>query len=145
MLKSSLIAPAAAIYLVTIAAPTYASGLAVVNAELWDKQDGSQGITLTTNHVKTGRVQFRVKNVSTNEDHELLLVKTDLAPEDFPMDASGVRVDEDKFKSLKELGDVHPGKSRNTTLSLKAGKYVLFCNEQGHFKAGMYTAFTVEP
>jgi uncharacterized cupredoxin-like copper-binding protein len=145
MFRLSLSAPAAAIYLVVIAAPTYASGLAVVNAELWNKPDGSQGVTLTTNHVKAGRVRFQVKNVSTNEDHELLLVKTDLAPTDFPMDASGVRVDEDKFKGLKELGDVHPGKSRNTTLSLKAGKYVLFCNEEGHFKAGMYTAFTIEP
>jgi uncharacterized cupredoxin-like copper-binding protein len=40
---------------------------------------------------------------------------------------------------------VHPGKTRSTTLTLKAGKYVLFCNEAGHFKAGMYGAFTVAP
>lgn len=145
MFRSSLIVRAAAIYLFAVAAPTYASGPAVVHADLWNKPDGSQGVTLTTNHVKAGKVQFQVKNVSTNEDHELLLVKTDLAPADFPMDASGVRVDEEKLKGLKELGDVHPGKSRNTTLNLKAGKYVLFCNEEGHFKAGMFTAFTVEP
>ena len=55
------------------------------------------------------------------------------------MDADGVRVDEDKLKGMKELGDVHPGKSRSNTLTLKAGKYLLFCNEAGHFKAGMYT------
>jgi uncharacterized cupredoxin-like copper-binding protein len=144
MLRPSQIASAAIICFFTVA-PTYASGPTIVNAELWNKPDGSQGVTITTNHVKAGRVQFQVKNVSTNEDHELLLVKTDLAPADFPMDASGARVDEDKFKGLKELGDVHPGKSRNTALRLKAGKYVLFCNEEGHFKAGMYTAFTVEP
>jgi uncharacterized cupredoxin-like copper-binding protein len=144
MFRSSLI-PALVIYFFTVAAPTYASSLTVIKAELWNKPDGSQGVTVTTDHVKPGKVQFQVKNVSNNEDHELLLVKTELAPADFPMDASGVRVDEDKFKGLKELGDVHPGKSRNTTLNLKAGKYVLFCNEEGHFKAGMYTAFTVEP
>jgi uncharacterized cupredoxin-like copper-binding protein len=56
-----------------------------------------------------------------------------------------VRVEEDKLKGLKELGDVHPGKSRTTTLTLKAGKYILFCNEAGHFKAGMFTPFTVAP
>ena len=122
-----------------LAAPT------VVNAELWNKPDGSQGVTLSTTQVKPGRVVFKVKNISTDEDHELLLVKTDLAPADFPMDASGARVDEDKFKGLKELGDVHPGKSRATTLVLKSGKYVLFCNEAGHFKAGMLSAFTVAP
>ena len=62
-----------------------------------------------------------------------------------PMDADGVRVDEDKLKGMKELGDVHPGKSRSNTLNLKAGKYLLFCNEAGHFKAGMYTILTVAP
>jgi uncharacterized cupredoxin-like copper-binding protein len=129
----------------TVAVPAYAAGPTVVKAELWNKPDGSQGVTLSTDHVKPGKVQFQVRNISTNEDHELLLVKTDLALTDFPMDASGTRVDEDKFKGLKELGDVHPGKSRDTTLTLKAGKYVLFCNEQGHFGAGMYTAFVVEP
>lgn len=145
MNRLSLIAPAVITCFLNLSIPAYASGLTVVKAELWNKPDGSQGVTLSTDHVKPGRVQFQVMNVSTDEDHELLLVKTDLAPADLPTDASGARVDEDKFKGLKELGDVHPGKSRNTTLTLKAGRYVLFCNEQGHFKAGMYTAFTVEP
>lgn len=145
MIRSSLMAPAVVAFFFTVVVPAYASGLTVVKAELWNKPDGSQGVTLSTDHVKPGKVQFQVKNVSTDEDHELLLVKADLAPADFPMDVSGARVDEDKFKGLKELGDVHPGKSRNTTLTLKAGNYVLFCNEEGHFKAGMYTAFMVEP
>lgn len=145
MIRSSLIGPAVVAFFVTFAVPGYAAGLTVVKAELWNKPDGSQGVTLSGDHVKAGKVQFQVKNVSTDEDHELLLVKTDLAATDFPMDASGTRVDEDKFKGLKELGDVHPGKSRDTTLTLKAGKYVLFCNEQGHFAAGMYIPFVVEP
>ncbi|CCM75379.1 hypothetical protein [Rhizobium mesoamericanum] len=145
MIRSSLSAPVFVAFFVSLVIPAHASGPTVVRAELWNKPDGSQGVTLSTDHVKPGKVQFQVKNASTDEDHELLLVMTDLAPADFPTDASGTRVDEDKFKGLKELGDVHPGKSRNTTLTLKAGKYVLFCNEQGHFNAGMYTAFTVEP
>ena len=61
------------------------------------------------------------------------------------MEADGARVDEDKLKGLKELGDVHPGKTRSTTVPLKAGNYVLFCNEAGHFKAGMFATFTVAP
>ena len=117
----------------------------VVNAQLWDKSDGSQGITLNTDHVKAGKVTFNVKNVSTDdEDHELLLAVAD-SPSALPMDASGARIDEDKLTGLKELGDVHPGKTRSTTLTLKPGKYMLFCNEVGHFKAGMYSTFTVAP
>ena len=53
---------------------------AVVNADLWNKPDGSQGVTLSTDHVKPGKVTINVKNVSTDEDHELLLVKTDDGP-----------------------------------------------------------------
>lgn len=131
--------------LCAFAIPALAASPAVVNADLWNKPDGSQGVTLSTDHVKPGKVVINVKNTSTDEDHELLLVKTDSEPNAMPMDADGVRVDEDKLKGMKELGDVHPGKSRSNTLTLKAGKYLLFCNEAGHFKAGMYTTLTVAP
>jgi uncharacterized cupredoxin-like copper-binding protein len=144
-LKSSyLLAPVAGAMCLSLTVAAWAAGTPQVNAELWDKSDGSQGVTLSTDHVKPGKVVFNVKNVSTGEDHELLLASAD-SPDALPMDASGARVDEDKLKGLKELGDVHPGKTRSTTLKLKAGKYMLFCNEAGHFKAGMYAAFTVAP
>ena len=126
------------------AGPAAAAGAQVVTAELWNKPDGSQGITLSTDHVKPGKVQFKVTNISRDEDHELLLVKAD-SPDALPMEADGAHVDEDKLKNLHELGDVHVGKTRITTVQLKAGKYVLFCNEAGHFKAGMTTMFTVAP
>jgi len=135
----------AASLLCALALPALAAGPTIVNAELWNKPDGSQGVTLSTDHVKPGKVEFKVKNVSTDEDHELLLVKIDGGPDALPMDPDGVRVDEDKLKGLNELGDVHPGKTRSTTLTLTAGKYLLFCNEAGHYKAGMYTTFTVAP
>jgi uncharacterized cupredoxin-like copper-binding protein len=138
------LAPALAAAMILAAGAASAGSPQIVSAELWNKPDGSQGITLSTDHVKPGAVQFRVKNVSTDEDHELLLVKAD-SPDALPMEADGARVDEDKLKGLKELGDVHPGKTRVTNLQLKAGKYVLFCNEAGHFKAGMTSMFTVAP
>src|SRR5882724_4050406 len=58
-----------------LATPALAAGQQVVNAELWNKPDGSQGITLSTDHVKPGVILFKVKNISTDEDHELLLAK----------------------------------------------------------------------
>jgi uncharacterized cupredoxin-like copper-binding protein len=134
----------AGLLLSTVAIPALAAGQQVVNAELWNKPDGSQGVTLSTDHVKPGVILFKVKNISTDEDHELLLAMAD-SPDALPMAADGARVEEDKLKGFKELGDVHPGKTRTTTVPLKAGKYVLFCNEAGHFKAGMLATFTVAP
>jgi uncharacterized cupredoxin-like copper-binding protein len=134
----------AGLLLSAVAIPALAAGQQVVNAELWNKPDGSQGVTLSTDHVKPGVILFKVKNISTDEDHELLLIMAD-SPNALPMEAGDIRVDEDKLKGLKELGDVHPGKTRSTTVPLKAGKYVLFCNEAGHFKAGMFATFTVAP
>src|SRR5205807_8476216 len=95
----------AALLLCAFAVPAFAGGPNVVNDELWNKPDGSQGLTLSTYRIKPGKVVFHVKNISTDEDHELLLVKTDFPPNGLAMDADGVRVDEDKLKGLKELGD----------------------------------------
>ena len=134
----------ASILWLSLAVAASAASPQIVNADLWNKSDGSQGVTLSTDHIKPGKVVFNVKNISTDEDHELLLAKA-ASPDALPMDDSGARIDEDKVQGLKELGDVHPGKMRSTTLTLKAGKYMLFCNEAGHFKAGMYAAFTVAP
>jgi uncharacterized cupredoxin-like copper-binding protein len=134
----------AALLLSAIALPALAAGPVVVSADLWDKPDGSQGVKLSADHVKAGPVQFVVKNVSTGMDHELLLVKTDLAPEALPRDNRGVSIDENQLTGIEELGDLQPGQSKSTDLTLKPGKYLLFCNEAGHFKAGMYAAFTVE-
>lgn len=143
--SSYLVASLLGVLWLGLSATTAPAASQVVNAQLWDKSDGSQGMTLSTDHVKPGKVVFNVKNISTaDEDHELLLAKAD-SPGALPMDESGARVEEDKLEGLKELGDVHPGKSRSTTVTLKAGKYILFCNEAGHFKAGMYAAFTVAP
>ena len=141
---SSFLAPLAGALWLSLAAAASAAGPQVVTAELWNKNDGSQGITVNTDQVKAGKVVFKVTNISTDEDHELVLAKAD-SPDTLPMDGSGVRVDEDKLQGLKELGDVHPGKSHSTTLTLKPGKDLLFCNEEGHFKAGMYGTFTVAP
>src|SRR5262245_48036245 len=137
--SSYFVAPVTGAMWFSLAVATWAAGKQQVNAELWNKSDGSQGVTLSTDHVKPGKVVFNVKNISGDEDHELLLTNA-ASPDALPMDPSGARVDEDKLKGLKELGDVHPGKTRSTTLRLKPGKYMLFCNEAGHFKAGMYAA-----
>jgi uncharacterized cupredoxin-like copper-binding protein len=117
----------------------------VEKIQLWDKTDGSQGMTVSAEHVKAGLVTFEVTNISTKEDHELLLVKTSFNPDQFPLDESGTRVDEDKFPGLKELGDLSEGETKTHKVKLTPGRYVMFCNEVGHFSAGMWHVLTVTP
>jgi uncharacterized cupredoxin-like copper-binding protein len=116
-----------------------------VQVELWDKSDGSQGINLSTDEVKAGKVTFEITNTSKNKEHEFLIVKTDMTFDQFPMKASGTRVEEDKLEGMDELGDVETGETKSWTTELTPGRYVLFCNKEGHFPAGMRTTFMVTP
>jgi uncharacterized cupredoxin-like copper-binding protein len=113
---------------------------------MWDKADGTQGMTLSTDRVKAGKVTFKVTNVSKSEqEHEFLAAKTDLTPDKLSFVQEGARLDESKLLDLKELGDLEPGQTRSMTLNMTVGKYLLFCNEVGHFKAGMWASVTVTP
>ena len=42
-----------------------------------------------------------------------------------------------------ESGDLEAGLTKDFTLNLSAGKYVLMCNQPGHYMAGMHIAFVV--
>ena len=52
---------------------------------------------------------------------------------------------EDAVQVENEIEDIDPGKSGTLAVKLDPGAYILFCNKPGHFKAGMYAAFTVAP
>src|SRR4030095_12573835 len=99
-----------------------------IEVQMWDKQDGTQGMTLSTDRVKAGKVTFKVTNVSKSEqEHEFLVAKTDLTPDKLSFLQEGARLDESKLPGLKELGDLEPGQTRSMTLNMTAGKYLLFC------------------
>lgn len=127
-----------------LALPGMAAGTEVA-VELWDKPGGSQGITLSVNEVKAGEVTFRITNSSKSLEHEFLVAKTDLGLEVLPMKEDEDKVDEDKLVGVEESGDIEEGESGVLTMTLTPGNYVLFCNEKGHYKAGMRTTFTVTP
>jgi uncharacterized cupredoxin-like copper-binding protein len=107
--------------------------------------DGSQGMTLSSDHTKAGMVEFRVKNSSSTMVHEFLILKTDLAFEGFPIDPNDPsKVDESKLKGIKELSsDLDPGKTGTLAMNVTPGRYVVFCNQPGHFAAGMHLVLTV--
>lgn len=94
--------------------------------------------------VPTGDVTFRAQNSGTIE-HELLVIKTDSAPADLPMDSDGAKVDTSKLDVRLSLTGINAGESKTEDVRLAAGKYVLLCNLPAHYKSGMVGPFTVTP
>jgi uncharacterized cupredoxin-like copper-binding protein len=118
---------------------------AVVEIGMINKPDGSQFMTLSRGSVPAGPVVFRVMNHSADMIHEFLVVQTSLDPNAFPIKPDEPKVDETKLKGITELGDLSPGKSGEMNAVLKPGRYVMFCNQPGHFQAGMFAILAVAP
>jgi uncharacterized cupredoxin-like copper-binding protein len=89
---------------------------------------------------KAGKVEFKVTNSGTTP-HELMIVKTDVAPDKLEQ-AAGI-VDEAKYKPLGRTKQLNGGQNEELSVDLTAGKYVLLCNVSGHYTLGMHTGFTV--
>jgi hypothetical protein len=49
---------------------------------------------------------------------------------------------EARIRSLGEIADLAPGKTGKLTVNLKAGTYLLICNQPGHYKDGMTAKVT---
>jgi uncharacterized cupredoxin-like copper-binding protein len=79
----------------------------------------------------------------TDQTHELVVLKTDLAADKLPI--KNGQVPESHFKKIGEAEDMAPGKNRRLTLKLAPGRYVLICNKPGHYAMGMHTSFVVTP
>lgn len=100
-------------------------------------------LTLTQKFAIAGPVTFTVTNAGT-VTHELAVLKTDIAEGSIPARAE----DPSKAQETENLGeaeDIEPGKTATFTATLGPGKYVLICNEPGHYAAGMHASFTVLP
>jgi uncharacterized cupredoxin-like copper-binding protein len=142
--KSLSIAAGSVILALGAAVPVRAAAPSVVAVSMTDRPDGAQVMRLDRGEVPAGPVTFRVRNDSRDTVHEFLVVRTDLAPDRLPLTKAGDRVDERKLKGVKELGDLEPGKAGALTLDLKPGRYVVFCNQPGHFEHGMHAELAVE-
>lgn len=109
--------------------------------------------------VAAGPVTFNVENTGPDHPHELVVIRTDLSPDALPTTDEGA-VDEEGggIEIIREIEEFAPGETRQATLDLEPGSYVLVCNvkpgeEHGdermggmevHYKMGMFAAFTVE-
>ena len=104
-------------------------------------------ITLSTDSVKAGEVTFHVTNNATDLVHEFVIFKTDLPEDQLPLTAENI-VDEAGagITFINEVEDVEIGTSKDLTVTLEPGRYVLLCNtaENNHYTRGMHIVFTVK-
>ena len=100
-------------------------------------------IVLDRNFATRGAVTFAVTNTGTVM-HEFVILKTDITEGSLPPSADEPGTAEE-VGHVDEIEDIAPGTAKQLTVVLEAGKYVLICNEPGHYAAGMHASFTILP
>ncbi len=125
-----------------IASAALAAEPASVKVDLSDK-GGNDRIILSIDKVKAGAVEFEVKNSSKDQMHEFLIGPWKGKITALPYNDTKGQVKEDKLSNLEGVEDMKPLAEATMRLVLKAGKYVVFCNQPGHYKLGMVARFTV--
>ena len=104
----------------------------------------SMGIDVAPRTIPAGEVTFEVTNASKDMVHEMVISPVRGENDPLPYDKSTMKVDEDAAGHLGEVSELEPGKSGALKLSLKPGKYILYCNIPGHYALGMWTLIKVE-
>jgi uncharacterized cupredoxin-like copper-binding protein len=101
-------------------------------------------LTTFVERVPAGLVTFRVHN-SGPSTHEFLVDRSDVPADALPLQPSQLSVNEESplLDNLGELREVRLGSTRELTLRLQPGQYVVFCNLEGHYRGGMYAALEV--
>jgi len=96
-----------------------------------------------TARLAAGQETLSIKNAGAIT-HEFVVVRTDLAADALPVGSDG-GVDEEETGTthIDEVEDIVAGTTGSLTVSLPAGKYVVFCNLPGHYKGGMHAALEV--
>lgn len=103
--------------------------------------------------VPAGTVTFVAKNTGPADEHELVVIKTDLGPGDLPVDADKkVLEDGAGIEFIGEIEGIAVGGTDQAEFVLEPGKYVLICNIlqtepdgslESHYAVGMRTSFEV--
>lgn len=123
-------------------ATTMAAG--TVNVTLADVSANSMLLTPSPASAPAGTVTFVVTNSGTQE-HEFVVLKTDLAADNLPFDedADEALEEGEGVTPIDEIESIMPGETMNLVVDLEAGHYALICNLEGHYRMGMRSDFDV--
>ena len=114
-----------------------------VRVKLWNKSDGTMGIKMNKASVPNGPVEFEITNSSKELMHEFLIAPWHGPLTALPYNAKSAQVKEDQVPILEGQEDMKPGLETTLRLVLQPGSYVVFCNQPGHYKMGMYSHLNV--
>ena len=134
-MKALLAVTIGAVSLMAACAPASAGGTIHVTLK-------ENGVTLDQSTVNAGTVVFDVKNAGTII-HEFVVIKTDAAQDKLPA-STGEPGQMLEDGSVGEVEDLEVGASKQLSLKLEPGKYVLICNLAGHYAAGMHIGLVVK-
>jgi hypothetical protein len=124
-----------------------ATGTAVTVTE---RGVGTPRVELDTTTVETGPTTFTVTNLGPGA-HELVVLRTDLAPNKLPLIDDGTEANE-RAPGVTLIGKsdlIQSGCAASVTFDLQKGDYVLICNlpglpsggtgtAEGHYEGGMF-------
>lgn len=93
--------------------------------------------------VPAGEVVFDVVNTG-EDDHELIIIKSDMDAKALPPSAVKGEVDEAAIgEYVGGFEDVKPGTLAGGSLILAPGRYILLCNLTKHYENGMVSTLIV--
>jgi uncharacterized cupredoxin-like copper-binding protein len=96
-------------------------------------------------HVHAGLVRFDIHGLGPTM-HEFNVASTNISPGDLPLAADGTVDDHGVHPGFTHLGEeegIDMNENASLTLRLPPGHYVLYCNMEGHYLAGMHTEVIV--
>jgi uncharacterized cupredoxin-like copper-binding protein len=101
-------------------------------------------ITASSSIVPAGEVVVQVQDNGPST-HELVVIRTDLPADQLPLRPDGLLVDEDspQLHQIDELSELGVGDRARLVLKLSPGRYVFFCNLEGHYLGGMHALLQV--
>ncbi len=99
-------------------------------------------VSIDAESSQVGDVSFTIDNDGTI-GHEFLIVKTDIAPGEIPLDGDHFPEDAEGIDVIDEIGEFASGTTETLDVTLEAGSYQLVCNLPDHYRNGMFTAFEV--
>ena len=116
--------------------PAYRPGEVDIVVEMTDYKVIPSAATLRAGVTKIG-----VRNRGS-QPHDLVVLRTDLAPDKVPYDAAKAKAEEPGL--VVRTKELRAGATAVATATLEPGQYVLICNVAGHYGLGMRTTLRVE-
>ena len=139
-----LIGAAVGVAVVVTALPACSSGASPARGTAVEVTLKDFHVHVSSSGASSGLVSFDIDNRGPST-HEFVVVGTGVPAAALPLEAGRLTVDESSsaLQDVDEIPDLDIGDSAMLSVHLAPGRYVLFCNLEGHYLGGMYTSFVV--